>query len=139
MPIVVDSNILIVYSTDDARRSRARTRIRDWIESGDSLHAPTLTRYEVANALTRLIAAGMFPADRLDDVWRGLRQLPIRYHPLAGREEELVRVALRLGRSSAYDAAYLVLALDLGAELWTFDGPLARNAVGLGFPVHLIG
>jgi predicted nucleic acid-binding protein len=45
---------------------------------------------------------------------------------------------VHLGRHSAYDAAYLDLAQRLGAELWTLDGSLARNAAGLGFPVRLV-
>ena len=47
--------------------------------------------------------------------------------------------ALRLGRRSAYDAAYVVLASELGAELWTLDGPLARNAADHDLPVRLAG
>ena|ERR1700689_1500201 len=50
----------------------------------------------------------------------------------------VVQVALALKRRSAYDAAYLNLAGDLGAELWTLDGPLARNASAHGYPIHLI-
>jgi len=51
----------------------------------------------------------------------------------------VIKVALQLGRKSAYDAVYLVLAERLGAELWTLDTPLYRNAAGHGYPVHLIG
>jgi len=47
-------------------------------------------------------------------------------------------LGLGLGRQSAYDAAYLALAQELQAQLWTFDGALAKNAGGLGFPVQLI-
>ncbi len=50
---------------------------------------------------------------------------------------DVVAMAQRLERRSAYDAAYLALADRLGADLWTFDGPLARNAGSRGLPVHL--
>jgi len=66
-----------------------------------------------------------------------LLSLPISYHPMLSDGESLIVAALRLGRQSAYDAAYLVLARALSAEVWTLDGHLARNATGLGYPVHL--
>ena len=48
-------------------------------------------------------------------------------------------VAGHLARDrAAYHAAYVILAQSLGAELWTLDGPLARNARGLGMPVRLV-
>jgi predicted nucleic acid-binding protein len=49
-----------------------------------------------------------------------------------------VELALRLARRSAYDAAYVALAVALDAELWTLDGPLARNAAERGLPVRLM-
>lgn len=62
--------------------------------------------------------------------------VPVRLHPLdAG--PDVIAMAQRLGRQSAYDAAYVVLAQELNAELWTLDGPLARNAIDVGLPVRL--
>jgi predicted nucleic acid-binding protein len=49
-----------------------------------------------------------------------------------------VAMAQRLERRSAYDAAYVVLAEELGTQLWTLDGRLARNAAARGLPVQLI-
>jgi predicted nucleic acid-binding protein len=111
--------------------------LTDWLAAGEELVAPTLLPYEVASGLVRLTAAGRLPADELESTWGLTQQLPIQLHPLTSGLE-VIRVALRLGRSSAYDAAYVVLAQELGADLWTLDGPLARNAQGLGFPVRLV-
>jgi predicted nucleic acid-binding protein len=45
---------------------------------------------------------------------------------------------LSVERQSAYDAAHVALALSLDADLWTLDGPLARNAHSVGLPVQLL-
>jgi predicted nucleic acid-binding protein len=138
MSVVLDANVPIVLTSGDPRRSTAGALMRGWLESGEELHAPTLLPYEVANGLTRMVVAGAFPLERVADAWRALLALPITYHSLQEGGDHAIALALRLGRQSAYDAVYLVLAERLGADLWTFDGPLARNAAGLGFPVRLI-
>lgn len=43
-----------------------------------------------------------------------------------------------LRRQSAYDAACVALAVQLGSEVWTIDGPLARNGSRADHPVKLI-
>jgi predicted nucleic acid-binding protein len=63
--------------------------------------------------------------------------LPITLHTLQDGPAT-IELAGRLARHSGYDAAYVALAQSLGADLWTLDGPLARNAGGLGLPVKLI-
>lgn len=108
-----------------------------WLDTGEELHAPALITYEVANALTRLVAAGRLPANNLEEVWALVERLPLQLHLLTS-VPPVVETAVRLGRQSAYDAAYIVLAQRLNAELWTLDGPLARNAAGMGFPVRLV-
>jgi predicted nucleic acid-binding protein len=108
-----------------------------WLNNNEALHAPILTQYEIANALTRLIVAGAFPAERVEEAWDNISLLPIRYHEITGLKRS-VEIALALKRQNAYDASYIALAEALGAELWTLDGPLYRNAQGLGFAVNLI-
>jgi predicted nucleic acid-binding protein len=136
--IVVDSSILVVLASGDPRRPLAQAVLRQWATDSEDLHAPALLPYEVANGLTRLVAAGAFPADQLPQAWQTVTAVSITYHELREHGLEVIRIARRLGRASAYDAAYLALADQLGAELWTFDGPLARNAAGHGFPVYLV-
>jgi len=69
--------------------------------------------------------------------WQALEELPITYHALLDGPA-VIDVAATLGRRSAFDAAYVALARSLDAELWTLDGPLARNAAGQKLPVRLI-
>lgn len=96
------------------------------------------TSYEVANALTRLIVAGEIDIEQMRLAWRTIEDVPVRYHSIRFDGESIVQIALQLQRSNAYDAAYIALAQELNAELWTLDGPLARNASSLGFPVRLL-
>lgn len=123
---------------DDDRAPAVTALLQSSLSIGEELHAPALLPYEVASGLTRLAAAGYFPAERLSEAWSSVMAIPITYHVLMEQGDQVIAIALRLRRQSAYDAAYVALAQEVGAELWTFDGPLARNAAALGFPVHLV-
>lgn len=136
MTVVIDANLVVVLASRDPRAEIVGPRLATWIEAGEDLGTPALLPYEVANGLTRMSAGGLLPSNELDTAWELARQLPIQLLPLSSGLA-VIQVALRLRRSSAYDAAYIVLAEELGADLWTLDVPLVRNAAGLGFPVRL--
>ncbi|MGN6371917.1 MAG: type II toxin-antitoxin system VapC family toxin [Solirubrobacteraceae bacterium] len=74
----------------------------------------------------------------MESGWQALEELPITYRTLIDGAA-VIDVATTLGRRSAFDAAYVELAHSLDAELWTLDGPLARNAAEQKLPVRLIG
>jgi predicted nucleic acid-binding protein len=137
MTVVLDANLVVVLASKDSRAGAVERRLHSWLEAGEELSAPALLPYEVASGLVRLSSGGRLPADQLEAAWGLAQQLPIQLHPMASGLE-VIRVALRLGRASAYDAAYIALAQELGANLWTLDGPLAREAAGVGYPVRLV-
>jgi predicted nucleic acid-binding protein len=134
---VLDSNVLVAMVTADHRAESIGRHLKTLDESGEALHAPSLLRYEVANALTRKVVAGQIDLDDAARGWGRIAAMPIVLHDL---DDGLgtIEIALRLRRESAYDAAYVALAQDLSAELLTLDGPLARNAAGAALPVRLL-
>jgi predicted nucleic acid-binding protein len=136
MAIVVDASLLVALVSGDPRADAVSARLGGWLASGEALHAPALTPFEVASGLTRLVAAGAMPDDRVEPAWRAVEELPVTYHPLRDGSS-VVSLARRLERQSASDAAYLTLAHELGGSCWTLDGRLVRNATRLGLPVRL--
>ena len=138
MSVVLDANFIVAAITPNPFREAAEKMLESWENQETNLHAPELARYEVANALTRSVSAGILAQESLEEFCNEIAFLPIIYHPLTGEEARIVEIALSLSRRSAYDAAYLALAESLKAELWTLDGPLYRNAIGRGFSVRLL-
>ncbi|MBV8083734.1 MAG: type II toxin-antitoxin system VapC family toxin [Chloroflexi bacterium] len=129
MPIkVVDSSIAIAVAFlepgwEDALRS----------VEGATLFAPHLFDYEVANVTRTKLA-------RRPELWvqyalalsRAV-QLDIERRPV--QAQVALGLALTVGLS-AYDASYLALARELGGQLATLDGRLARAASQVLEAVH---
>jgi predicted nucleic acid-binding protein len=95
---VLDASLLVALAVDDARAPAVTSLLQSWLAAGEDLHAPELLPYEVANGLTRLVAAGAFPADRVAEAWRTVTAVPITYHPLQAEGEEVVAIARRRRR-----------------------------------------
>lgn len=137
MTIVIDSNVVVALVTKDPRAAAVAREMQVLGEAGAVLHAPSLLRYEVANALTRKVVAGELDLADAEAAWHQIAAMPIVLHDL-GDGPASIRIALTLRRESAYDAAFVALAQELDADLVTLDGPLARNAAGTDLPVRLL-
>lgn len=137
MRVVIDASALVALIAREPESEAVTRRVTSWVRESVELHAPALARYEIANALTRKTSMGEVEQDDLPAVWAELEAMPIAYHPL-GDGSAVIGAAVELRRRSAFDAAYVALARELDAELWTLDRPLARNAGSRGMPVHLI-
>lgn len=105
MSVVVDANVIVVLVSGDPRRDAAQVNIRRWIAADQAILAPALLTNEVANGLTRLVAGGPFPANRVDAAWQTVLSLAVTYHPLEVAGNRVIEVALELRRQSAHDAA----------------------------------
>jgi predicted nucleic acid-binding protein len=137
MTVVIDASLLVSLAANDPRAEAVDGMFAGWLAAGEEMHAPSLTSFELANGLTRLVAGGAMPEGRVASAWQAAQDLPITYHQLRDAPP-VIRLARQLDRHSAYDAAYLTLARELGATCWTLDGRLVRNASQLGLPVRLV-
>lgn len=122
-PLVVDCSVLAAVLFDEPEREAAALAL-----AGKELFAPALLDHELVSVALKKARAGLVEVARqaLIDL------VDLRLTRCAVNASAQFDLAQRL-RLTAYDAAYLQLALDLGAPLATFDrslGLAALNAVG---------
>ena len=117
---VVDASAMAAILFAEPEGDAVASRIR-----GESLVAPALLSFELANVCLTKLRRAPEQADRLLTAFSNRERLEIR--------EVIVdsEAAIALARSkglTAYDASYLWLALSLSAELVTLDRALSRAA-----------
>lgn len=102
--------------------------------ASEQLHVPHLADSEIASGLRRRVAAGRMDPEAgwtALDTWR---RLGMTRHPVSGL---LDRVWQLRDNVSAYDAAYVALAEQLGCALLTADARLGR-ASGRRCPITVV-
>jgi predicted nucleic acid-binding protein len=115
-------------------QTSAGQRIEERIYSrNETRHAPHLLDLEVTQVLRRLASQGVASVSRAGEAVRDLLDLRVTRYP---HLVFLPRIWPPRHNFSAYDAAYIVLAEELGAALVTRDALLA-SASGHTAPVEL--
>jgi predicted nucleic acid-binding protein len=116
--VVVDCSVLAAILFDEPGRDRARA-----VLTGKGLYAPWLIDYEMSSVAVKKANSGFSDvADQGMDDLASLRLI---------RCSTDVQAQFRLAIAnalSAYDAAYLQLAIELNAPLVTYDQALGRVA-----------
>ena len=121
----MDASVFIEYLLPGKREEECRDLIED---PSTELLVPDLVFAEVANAGRNLAASGHLLPEDSAALLEDLLTLPL----ASFSTRSLVEDALQHGEAlTAYDGCYLVLALDRGCPLATFDralGAAARSA-----------
>jgi predicted nucleic acid-binding protein len=135
MTWVLDASAALAWvfpRADPAEAELSRTLLRGMI--GRDVVVPEIWHLEVLNALVTGCRRGVITETKVIAFLTRLDALPIRTWEVSHRDRKpaLFALAARHGLS-AYDAAYLDLAIQLGAALPTFDRKLAaaRDAAGV--------
>lgn len=134
MKFVIDASVVLSWAFDDEGGGYSEAVLRR-LRSEEAV-APSIWPLEVANALAVAERKGRLTPDRSARFVRLVLSLPIAIE-LLDRARGL-EATLRLARQrmlSAYDAAYLDLAMRYGMPLATLDGPLldAARAEGVAW------
>ncbi|MGH7706358.1 MAG: type II toxin-antitoxin system VapC family toxin [Vulcanimicrobiaceae bacterium] len=128
MSIVLDASTALAAILPDEESGFARAATARAVHEG--LVVPALWPYEIQNALAMAFRRNRIDAESLSDALDALRGLDAQLEPPQGLGHEL-RLAQTHGLT-AYDAAYLAVALNTGATLATNDQRLRHAAEKVG-------
>lgn len=129
MPFVLDNSVVSAWFIENQA-----TRYADAMAlrmRSDRAHVPAVWELEFTNVLRTACMRGRLQAARAQAVAAQIAQLPIEVDRQGAPPRELLGLALRFGLS-AYDAAYLELALRLSLPIATQDEPLRDAALASG-------
>lgn len=127
MTLVIDASVALALVIPDEQSEWAEEVMS--VVARTSARAPMLWEYEVTSGLRTAERRGRISAQDVDDAVAVLSRLPIRL------EQPSAQALLRLSREyalTAYDAAYLAVAVRHGLPVATHDRALAAAALAEG-------
>lgn len=116
--MIVDASVLLLAFLPDEDQPRALALVRDHLSGQVQLKAPALLPYELSNAVWQAERRGRINRGQADRILQSFADLDIEVIPQSWGE--MLPLARRFERS-AYDAAYLTLAQQLGEPFITAD------------------
>lgn len=131
MSVVADISVVLAWLYEEEQTAQALI-ILGLIEH-EGLLVPPLWWYELENGVLIGEKRGRKSPVESDAFLELVRALPIRTDegPRASISEDILRIG-RANQLTAYDAAYLELAIRMKAPLATFDTALRRSAAKSG-------
>jgi len=123
--MIVDASVLLCAFFPDEAQAQAQAVLREHAAGRERLKAPALIVYEVTNAVWQAERRRRISPAQSDEILQAASGLDIQLLPPHWGEG--LPLARRFDRS-AYDAAYLALAEQLGEKMMTADKRL-YNAV----------
>lgn len=134
---VIDSSLALAWALPDERTAQA-VGFRPEVEAAEEVWVPALWWYEIANAIVGAHRRGRLNTRGMDAALKLMLLLPLTTdlpEELSGSGARMMELATARG-VSAYDSAYLELALRRRLGLATLDERLLSAAVRLGLDVY---
>ncbi|MEJ2708336.1 MAG: type II toxin-antitoxin system VapC family toxin [Anaerolineales bacterium] len=127
--IVVDANLTLSYVIPLPYSQLAVTRFTQWGLIHARLIVPALWRYEVLSGLRKAISLNLLTLEQAIKAFRTLQELNLEETPTSNNNtSDILDWATRLQQVVAYDAVYIALSEQIGAEFWTANRRLFKAA-----------
>ena len=134
---VVDASVLVKLFVPEDGSEAAVALLRSETGQATLRLVPDLVYLECANVLWKMVKRGMLTGDLARESLSDLVELPLQVRPSLDVAESAFDLADELN-ITAYDAAYLALALSMDAPLVTADAALVRKAGRYSGQVRLL-
>jgi predicted nucleic acid-binding protein len=130
--LVLDASVTLAWCFED-KASRLSESVLDLLSAGVEAFVPAIWPLEVANAFLAAERRKRITTAQVTGLLQRISKLPIRTEPMP--PDRVFEQVLSLARQmdlTAYDAAYLALALNEAVPLATLDARLRRAARSAG-------
>lgn len=133
--LIVDTSVIVPFVLDDEVDDRIPA-VAEAMREGVCM-APGLWSWEIANLLWKALRSQRLDEEQLHTAIQVIEGFAVSIDAMAVEMAlgPTLALANRYGLT-AYDAAYLELALRLGAELATHDRQLRKAAIAEGIVTH---
>jgi len=123
--VVVDASVVVKWYIPEQHHEQARSLRNDFLDGTCELLAPALMPFEAVNALKY---SGHYDGERLEEAADSLGKYGIELvHCRSGGPIAEITTAVDV---TAYDAAYIALAVDRRATAFTADSRLLAELEG---------
>jgi len=132
---VIDASATLPWCFDDEATAYTEGLL-DRCAAGEEVAVASIWPLEVTNVLVHAERQGRITAERVEQFLEQLLRLRIHVEPCTTQQavQEVRRLAQTYGLT-AYDAAYLALAIRLNLPLATLDTDLQKAARAAGVPL----
>ena len=134
MPLVVDSSFMVSLVVHEEHSAFAHACLLE--HDSEPRVAPALMAWETANVLWRKTRRGEIDGEQRLEMLGSLAEFETTLEPPQPDVTLALLAYADLLRLTAYDAAYLEMAMRLEAQLATLDRPLTLAALAEGLVVH---
>jgi predicted nucleic acid-binding protein len=123
---VVNASVSVKwFNTSEPYSQQARSLLRDFLDGLIELHVPEIWFYEMAQAISRAINRNALTEAEGAAAMNLIGNLGLNVH--VNPSWQIAFAFARRYGIQVYDALYVILATDLGCDLWTADERLVRN------------